>query len=809
LISNPSAGKLCEDHIPGLFISPYLSTMNFAYPTPAAVLVWLILFAMPISAQDFQRQALHTGWTLRATTPGTAQAFPAQVPGTVQLQLLQDGLLPDPFYGTNEKLVQWVGEKSWIYTLQFDVADFDSSRHYQLNFLGLDTYAEVSLNGQSILQADNMFRRWQVDVNGLLRAQLNELQIHFRPPAEIVAPLLGQRPPYEQTAVNDTGTPRMANMVRKAQFHFGWDWGLRLLSVGIWRPVYLESWKQARIADVQVHQQELSDSLARLAVVVDLDHQLSGPFELVIRDGDSEEVFSRDTIARNTSRHQASVQIDHPRRWWPSGHGSPERYHLICELYRNGELLDTFSRRIGLRTVELVQDEDAYGRSFYFRINGRPIFVKGASYIPQDALLNRITAQQKIDLLSRAQAAHLNLIRVWGGGIYEDDTFYDTCDSLGLMVWQDFMFACAAYPGDEAFLANVRQEAVDNVRRLRNHPSIITWCGNNEVYMAMDHWGWQKLFSITKAEEETMDLAYRELFQTLLPELLKQEDPTRPYTHTTPTSEWWNPEGLGRGTLHYWGVWHGEDDFSGYETKVGRYMNEYGFQSFPELATIATFADSSQWALDSPVMEHHQKSYVGNGLIGKFTAQYGQPTADFTGFVEQSQRVQYEGIRRAIIAHRLHWGYCMGTTFWQLNDCWPGPSWSAIDYYGREKVLFRELPNLYAPVIAAAVGQAYDPQLAIISDAPEPLLIRGEWTRRDTQAQQLSRGRLEIQLQQPGTVLLNPEPAMVPGDGEQTELRLFNADNQLISTFKWEGSQLPIQMPKDGKWQAFPTLVLD
>ncbi|RME97797.1 MAG: glycoside hydrolase family 2 protein, partial [Bacteroidetes bacterium] len=617
------------------------------------------------------------------------------------------------------------------------------------------------------------------------------------------------RPPYEKTAVNDTGEPRLANFARKAQFHFGWDWGLRLVTMGIWRPVYLESWQKARIADVQVHQRELSNARALLAVELDLDTQIPAEYQVRVRNGHTKEVYLDDTIGTMTSTFVAEIEIPEPRRWWPAGHGAPDRYHLLCELLYKGELLDTFSRHIGLRTVELVEAADEYGSSFYFRINGRPIFVKGASYIPQDALLNRISPAQKIDLLTRAKDAHLNLIRVWGGGIYEDETFYDTCDSLGLMVWQDFMFACAAYPAHEEFIDNVRAEVRDNVRRLRNHPSIITWCGNNEVFMAMDHWGWQKEFKITKQEEKEMDAAYRQIFQEVLPAVLASEDPQRPYSHTTPSSIWWEADGLGRGTLHYWGVWHGPDDFSGYETKVGRYMNEYGFQSFPEMATIAAFADSSQWSLDSPVMKHHQKSYVGNGLIEKFTKQYGEPAEDFPEFVYQSQRVQYEGLRRAIIAHRLHWGYCMGTTFWQLNDCWPGPSWSAIDYYGREKVLFQELPNLYAPIIAAAVGDPASPQLAIISDAPTPQEVVLQWTKQAADGRPLASGELSVSVPQPGTRLLTPPLVMSPNSAQRTIVKLLTNGKNAISTFIWDGKQPPIQLPLHKKWQTFPQLVLE
>ncbi|MEM1216824.1 MAG: hypothetical protein AAGJ82_14115, partial [Bacteroidota bacterium] len=460
----------------------------------------------------------------------------------------------------------------------------------------------------------------------------------------------------------------------------------------------------------------------------------------------------------------------------------------------------------GLRTVELIQRPDEYGTSFFFRVNGRPIFTKGASYIPQDGVLTRITPQQKTNLLVQARDANLNLVRIWGGGIYEDEHFYDQCDSLGLMVWQDFMFACAAYPSYPEFKENVAAEVRENIRRLRHHPSIIKWCGNNEVYLAMRNWGWQDKYGIRGKDEQAMFDSYEVIFQDLIPEILAEEDPERFYTHTTPLRSYTKVENRGHGTLHYWGVWHGPDDFSGYETKVGRYMNEYGFQSFPEMATIAAFADSTQWALDSPVMDHHQKSYVGNGLIGEFTEKYGEPADDFESFVTQSQQVQYEGIRRAILSHRLHYGFCMGTTFWQLNDCWPGPSWSAIDYYGRHKVLMRELGNLYAPIVAAAVGDAKKPQLAILSDYPggAPITLRWKRVNNSTQ-QQLASGEKQHTVLQPGTQLIAPPAGMTPADTETTTVEVWLGEERM-STFTWSGKQRPIALPRKG-WERFGELL--
>jgi beta-mannosidase len=764
--------------------------------------------ATPTMAQNYERTALDQNWRLRASEFPEASDIPTKVPGMVQEELIRSGLLPDPYYGTNEDQAQWVGEKDWEYLLDWEVPTLDSNRTYQLDFRGLDTYAQVYLNDSLILTADNMFRSWQVPVTALLREGTNQLRVAFTAPLSALRGEIEAFPyPLNKTSVNDTGNPPLANFARKAQFQFGWDWGLRLVTMGIWRPVYLESWVLARIEDVQYYTESITPEVAKVRVAVQLERTTPGAYELRIRGVENGQFYAKRPLAADEEVVNFNFTIDRPRRWWPNGHGEAYRYHLVCELWRDGELIATHERKIGLRTVELVQQDDAYGTSFFFKINGRPIFTKGASYIPQDAVLTRITPEQKTTLLQQCQAAHLNLVRVWGGGVYEDEHFYDQCDSLGLMVWQDFMFACAAYPSFPAFADNVAAEVRENIRRLRNHPSIIKWCGNNEVFLAMKNWGWQLKYGIHGKNNDAMFQSYDDLFQTLIPGILAEEDPDRPYSHTTPTSSWHKASEIGRGSLHYWGVWHGPDDFSGYETKVGRYMNEYGFQSFPDMETIARFADSSQWSLESPVMAHHQKSYIGNGLIGKFTKKYGQPANDFPEFVYQSQMVQYEGIRRAILAHRLRWGYCMGTTFWQLNDCWPAPSWSAIDYYGRPKVLFQELGNLYASIVAAAVGDARAPELAIISDRPSAAEVMLRWERIDTRnGTRLSSGEKKVVVLQPGTVLVEPPLGMVPAKTEFTTIRL-EVQGELISIFRWSGQQEPLRLPQEAGWQRFPELV--
>ncbi|MCB0635868.1 MAG: glycoside hydrolase family 2 protein [Lewinella sp.] len=762
-------------------------------------LTFLLFLAMLNSCQtpdqpDFQTVALHNGWTLQAAGQDEAISLPARVPGVVQADLIRYGLLPDPFYGANEALAQWVGDQAWEYRLSFVPPTQAPGRRQRLRFEGLDTYAQVWLNDSLIITANNMFRTWTADVTALLRPDTNQLLVRFAPPREILEDRQNGLP-YHLTAANDTGDPRLAPYARKAQYQFGWDWGLRLVTCGIWRPVYLESWGEARLEEVRYFQEILTDSLARIRADVYLSDTGAEGYRLVIRDDKTGAILAEQNLAPGQDLAGLHIDIPQPRRWWPNGQGEPYRYTLRCELWQTDkQLLQSRSQQLGLRTVELVQEDDEYGRGFYFRINGRPVFTKGGSYIPQDIMIPRIDPERKRQLLVSAHEANMNLIRIWGGGVYEDDQFYDWCDSLGLLVWQDFMFACAGYPTDPDFLDNVAEEVRQNVRRLRHHPSLLIWCGNNEVYSAWLHWGWQ---SFLGEQYDTMFAGYDTLFQELLPRIVGEEDPGRPYTHTSPLSNWGGAEGFQSGTMHYWGVWHGPDDFSGYETKVGRYMNEYGFQSFPDLATIAAFADSSQWSLDSPVMAHHQKSYIGNGLIGEFTEKYGDPSDDFAGFIQQSQIVQYEGMRRAILAHRLRYGYCMGTTFWQLDDCWPGPSWSAIDYYGRPKVFFRELADLYAPVITTIAGTVAHPSLAVLSDHPEPVDATLHWQRSSSSAvsDTLARGELVVQITEPGTRLLPVPEGFLPAHTEEVTTVAVVVNGEQWSTMTWKGRYTP--MPLD------------
>ncbi len=682
----------------------------------------ILLLLLPVKLLSVNIIELHQNWRFRKA--GDSVYYNATVPGVVQMDLIRYGVLPDPFYGTNESKIQWVEREDWVYELTFDLPNFDSAKNYELVFEGLDTYAEVNLNGEVILTADNMYRTWKTDVRHLLRSEQNQLIIYFKSPLTVNADKL-RGTPYHKTAENDAHKDEKVSVyTRKAPYHFGWDWGPRIVTFGIWRPVRLIEWSDAKLYEVQIYQDSLTADRALLRAEVAFAAKIDKALTVSIFDADSGLRLAT-TQAANADQATLTFQIENPQWWWTHNLGRPHLYRFRVEIGNADRAFDHKEVRFGLRTIELMQEKDQYGESFYFKLNGVPVFMKGANYIPSETMLPRRTNADLDRILGDALAVNMNIIRVWGGGIYEDDYFYDKCDEMGLLVWQDFMFACSMYPGvDTAFYENVKQEAVENVRRLRNHPSIAIWCGNNEVDNAWHNWGWQIRFGLIGKIATEMKESYRKLFLELLPEITTIHDPQRPYVHTSPLSATGKSGNLDNGTMHYWKPWNMNDDFDGYERNVGRYMNEYGFQSFPEMATIRAFSNPTDWSFDSEVMKVHQKSYIGNGRIDKFVTQYYGKTRDFSDFVYKSQLVQADGLRAAIRAHRRAMPYCMGTVYWQLDDCWPAPTWSSIDYYGRWKALHYALRELFADVLVVPWEANGYLHLQVVNDRLDTLPVR-------------------------------------------------------------------------------------
>ncbi|MBD2867452.1 beta-mannosidase [Paenibacillus arenilitoris] len=626
----------------------------------------------------------------------------AVVPGCVHTDLLRCGTIADPFRATNEHDLQWIDKLDWEYETRFDAdGGMLASSNLQLVFDGLDTYADVYLNGKHVLSADNMFRTWKADVLGIVTEKDNVLTVRFRSPVSEDLPKikkLGYNLPAsnDQSELGGLGEDKISVFARKAPYHYGWDWGPRFVTSGIWREARLEGWSDAKVSDVFVRQDRVTVEEAALTVGVTIEADRD--FDSVVRLSAEGHCWEQAvSLKRGTNVVQIPATIIGPKLWWSRGLGEAYLYVIKAELYRGAEMVAAGSARTGLRSVRLVRDKDAAGASFYFELNGVPVFAKGANHIPNDSFLTEVTEERYRHEIATAAESNMNMLRVWGGGIYEQPAFYELCDEYGILIWQDFMFACSMYPGDEAFLSNVRAEAEENVKRLRNHPSIVLWCGNNEIDSAWSEyeenggWGWKKNYTAEQRKKIWAD--YEAVFHRILPEVVDACAPGMAYWPSSPLvsltgdrSQHAHPLSS-EGDIHYWGVWHSVEPFENYNVKIGRFMSEYGFQSFPEYDTVMTFATESDLALDSKVMRAHQKNGDGNRLIKEYMDIYMSEPKDFPSFLYMSQVLQAEAMKIAIEAHRRKMPYCMGTLYWQMNDCWPVASWSGMDYYGKWKAM--------------------------------------------------------------------------------------------------------------------------
>lgn len=616
--------------------------------------------------------------------------YPATVPGVVHTDLLANELIEDPFWENNEQKLQWIGRKDWKYRTTFSVTKEQlTPANIELVFDGLDTYAEVSLNGTSIIKANNMFRQWKTDIKKQLQAGKNQLEILFRSPVGYNQKKYNAYP-YRLPSGSETREPRVGSFTRKAAYHFGWDWGPRFVSMGIWRPVRINSWNGARLSHVHCYTQSIASNEAKMMVKATIEATEATQVKIKIDSA----LLSYD-LKPGTNTIEYPFVVKNPQLWWCNGQGKPHLYTLKVSLNDRGNMSQQ-RLRYGIRTIELINKPDHIGTAFYFKLNGKPVFMKGANYIPQDVFLPRVTDKKYRKLIRDAKNAHMNMIRVWGGGVYEKDLFYDLCDENGLLVWQDFMFAGSLYPSDAEFMANVKQEIKENIIHLRNHPSIALWCGNNEIEVAWKNWGWQKKYGYSPQDSAKLWNDYLYLFHRVIPDQLAQYDPLRSYTTTSPLSNWGTAENFNHGSMHYWGVWHGREPFEKFGENVGRFMVEYGFQSFPGMETIKKFAADTSLSLASATMKNRQKSYIGNGLIAQHVEQYFAPSKSFEEFVVLSQKTQAKAYQMAIEQHLARQPHCMGTLFWQLNDCWPGPSWSVIDYYGKHKLAYDAVKKAFA-----------------------------------------------------------------------------------------------------------------
>lgn len=662
--------------------------------------------------------------------------LPATVPGTVHTDLLANGAIKDPFFRTNERDQQWIDRKDWEYRTAFTVgSDLLAHDHVELSFAGLDTYADVYVNDTLVLQADNMFRTWAADIKPHLKTGANALRVYFHSPVNEGLKRLdafGFNPPAtnDQSENGGLGDKKVSPFTRKAGYHYGWDWGPRFVTSGIWRPVTLRGWNAARITDLNIIQDEVTKEAAHLTAVFEIEADKAAHAMIGVTCADDATIAARAAIDLVPGVHTYEVRltIAKPRLWWSNGLGEAFLYQLNGRLTLASGGRDSRDVHTGLRTLKIVQQPDADGASFYVELNGVPVFMKGANYIPNDSFLTRVTHDVHDKVVGSAVRTHMNMLRVWGGGVYEDDYFYDLCDRNGILIWHDFMFACSMYPGDDAFLDNVRREAEENVRRLRNHACLALWAGNNEIDSAWEAdvpnggWGWKQAY--TQAQQDQLTAAYNAIFHRILPETVAALDPKTLYRPSSPLA-WWDGTtarhaDLGAqqqsGDIHYWDVWWGQKPFSDYRTHIGRFMSEYGFQSFPEFRTVKAYTEPGDWDIFSEVMQAHQRSSIGNGTIKNYMQRDYRVPADFRQFLYVGQVLQAEGIKVAMEAHRARMPYCMGSLFWQINDCWPVASWSSIDYFGRWKAQQYFAVKAYRPVLVSPVLDGDTVTITAVSD---------------------------------------------------------------------------------------------
>lgn len=656
------------------------------------ITIALLLFPLLTFAGDIEIP-INSNWKFKQANKD--EWIPAEVPGTVHTDLLKNGKIDDPYFRTNEKDQQWIEKEDWEYLTTIVVnSDIITKDKIILDFRGLDTYADVYLNDSLILEANNMFRSWQVDVESIIRSGENKLRIYFHSPIKKTEPIYDNLGYTIPVSSNDQADKKLSIFSRKAPYHFGWDWGPRFVTSGIWRPIVLRAWDTALITDAFIEQKSLNEESADLIaqLAYEVTRPFVGEFEIFV-DGKS---VKKSTVDLVLGIHQDNLtfSIESPELWWPNGLGDQKIYEIEIHLRKEDKIIDEIKLKTGLRTIELVQEKDQHGHSFYFKVNGKPVFMKGANYIPQDNFLTRVSSERYEHILQSAVDANMNMIRVWGGGIYEDDIFYELCDEKGLLVWQDFMFSCAMYPGDEAFLQNVQVEAEENVKRLSHHPSLALWCGNNEILMKWSGWrnnanqeGNQVPLWETKEDSLKITQAYDSIFKNILPTTVKAYGQGVPFWESSPMALGGGFDDWKSGDSHYWGVWWGQEPFESYQKNIGRFMSEYGFQSFPELKTVKAFTDEGDLDIYSDVMNAHQRSSIGNKTIANYLQRHFNEPKDFESFLYVSQLLQAEGVKVAMEAHRIKKPYNMGSLVWQLDDCWPVASWSSIDYYGRWKAL--------------------------------------------------------------------------------------------------------------------------
>lgn len=642
----------------------------------------------------------------------------AGIKGSVQEVLLAKGELPDPFYGKNEEKYGWIEEHIWEFRSSFDLTEAQlNSEFIELDFQWIDTYADVYLNDSILFFACNSFRPYIIRLNKDQLKAKNELKAIFYPPV-IYHKEMYDSSKYHLPAPNDAHPVAVAPYTRKAQYQFGWDWALRMNTLGFIKPVKLLISDQLRVLLKNVTTNSILEDEAHLSLMLEFNQPLTNGIIW------KSELFGEEKYETGLTKVTREVWMEQPKLWWPNGQGEQNLYDDIWTISDlSGNLIHQLPVRFGVRTSELIQETDQWGTSYVISVNGRRIFCLGANYIPQDIFPSRVKDDDIVRMIENMKSSNFNMVRVWGGGYYPDDIFYEKCDELGIMVWQDFMFACAIYPGDQEFLHNIEEECNYQIPRISSHPSVVLFNGNNEVDVAWKNWGFQVRYNIYGKDAKEVERSYERVFQQLLPSLMNKYT-TTPYVHTSPLSNWGKEEFYNHGSQHYWGVWHGKDPLENFALKVGRFNAEYGFQSFPEYSTLSKFSTKEDWDVQSEVMKHHQKSYVGNLMILKHAKLlFGMPES-FEDFVYYSQLTQATAVSMAVTGHRLDAPRCMGTLYWQLNDCWPAPTWSSMDHYFNWKALQYWVKKDYQSVAVLSTGKGVESKYHLVSDVLDTFMCQ-------------------------------------------------------------------------------------
>lgn len=658
-----------------------------------APLVLLVLFACSSKQNDIQ--SLNQGWNLKTDTLNIN--LQVNIPSEAHADLYKNDLIPHPYgEGDEEKQLQWIPQHQWDYSLKFDVdKNIWQNDNIDLIFNGLDTYADVWLNGEKILHSDNMFVRYEKEVKNLLKKRDNELKVRFYP-------FDAQRDSLIETY--RLRFPEKYAVMRKAAYQNGWDWAPRYLNIGIWKDVELVGWSGFKVENVSVLTENLNGNDAEMSANIEFSCDGEHELKFVVQHNCTE-LAKQIVFAEGKNFMKIPFELKNANLWWPNEMGEQNMTEFEINIYKNDKLVDTKKVMTGVRQIELIEEPDSIGCAMYFKVNGKKVYIKGANYVPEEMIEIWMSREKTVKLLAECVPAHFNMLRVWGGGIYPPDYFFDVCDSLGIMVWQDFMFAGTTYPYSDEFLNNVKEEAIQQVIHYQNHPSLALWCGNNEVSEGYVNWGWQKSMGWSDDDYAEMKRGMDTLFVDIFSQVVDTYDGTRSYCPSSPKNGWGRPESLTEGDVHYWGVWWGEQPYEMYLEKVGRFNSEFGYQAYPNIET-----KHQKHPRGEELIQKHIKEYVHDG-----DAVISNEVEKSSNDVYYSQISQAYGIGLAIEAQRAAKPYCMGTLYWQLNDAWPVISWSSIDYAGNKKALHWKLKDLYSPLL---IGVLPCNKLPIGDDSP-------------------------------------------------------------------------------------------